>query len=215
MRRPRHHQTAERRRCAGPLQCDVIDDTIKLLNDDAALELFVCIIVALVAVVRCIRETHIGCILVFFDTLHEYEAITTLSPMTGQAALRGDSGCSPRKALPGPRSSAPSTSSSSCRSVSLRVYHRRSERHTQTGKTHDVCTYSFSYLRSIPQVVAAAACWRSAWNASRAHPIVHPLDTVRSIVKVLAYQCRKSSELETLWCWIDRIRTFERHEMGQ
>ena len=66
VRHPRHHQTAERRRCAGPLQCDVIDDTIKLLNDDAALELFVCIIVALVAVVSCVRKTHIGCILVFF-----------------------------------------------------------------------------------------------------------------------------------------------------
>ena len=37
VRHPRHQQTAERRRCAGPLQCDVIDDTIKLLNDDAAL----------------------------------------------------------------------------------------------------------------------------------------------------------------------------------
>ena len=52
--------------CAGPLQCDVIDDTIKLFNDDAALELFVCIIVALVAVVsltlftktRLLRRFH-------------------------------------------------------------------------------------------------------------------------------------------------------------
>ena len=61
VRHPRHHQTAERRRCAGPLQCHVIEDTIKLLNDDAALELFVCIIVALVAVVSCVRKTHIGC----------------------------------------------------------------------------------------------------------------------------------------------------------
>ena len=42
-----------------------IHDTTKLLND-AALELFVCIIVALVAVVSCVRKTHIGCILVFF-----------------------------------------------------------------------------------------------------------------------------------------------------
>ena len=38
---------------------------IKLLNDDAALEFFVCIIVALVAVVSCVCKTHIGCILVF------------------------------------------------------------------------------------------------------------------------------------------------------
>ena len=93
----------------------------------------------------------------FFDTLHEYEAVTTPSPTPGQAALRGESGCSPRMALPGPRPSAPSTSSSSCRSVPLRVYHRRSERHTQTGKTHDICIYSFSCLRSIPQVVRGAA----------------------------------------------------------
>ena len=69
VRHPRHHQTAERRRCAGPLQCDVIDDTIKLLNDDAALELFVCNIMALAAVVSCVRKTHIGCISLFLWTL--------------------------------------------------------------------------------------------------------------------------------------------------
>ena len=103
VRHPRHHQTAERRRCAGPPQCDVIDDTIKLLNDDAALELFVCIFVALVAVVSCVCKTHTGCISLFFDTLHEFEAITTLSPIPGQAALWGESGCSTRKALPGKR----------------------------------------------------------------------------------------------------------------
>ena len=53
-------ETADRRGCAGaePLHCDFIDDTIGLLNDDAALELFVCIIVALVAVVTGIRKTH-------------------------------------------------------------------------------------------------------------------------------------------------------------
>ena len=57
----------------------------------------------LVAVVSCVRKTHIGCISLFSDTLHEYEAITTLSPMPGQAALREESGCSTRKALPGKR----------------------------------------------------------------------------------------------------------------
>ena len=69
-----------------------IHDTIKLLNGEAALELFAWIIMALVAVVSCVRKTHIGCISVFFDTLHEYEAVTTLSPMPGQAAVRGESG---------------------------------------------------------------------------------------------------------------------------
>ena len=125
---------------------------------------------ALVAVVSCVRKTHIGCLSVFFDTLHEYEAITTLSPMPGQAALRGESGCSPWKALSGLRSSAPSTSSSSCRSLPLRVYHRRSERHTQTGKTHDICIYSFSYLRSIPQVVRGAGGPRGVHKLSRHAP---------------------------------------------
>ena len=71
--------------------------------------------------------------------------------------MPGQSGCSPRKALPGPRSSAPSTSSSSCWSELLRIYHRRSERETQTGKTHDICIYSFSFLRSKLQVVRGAA----------------------------------------------------------
>ena len=46
-----------------------IQDTTKLLNDDAALELFVCNIVALAAVVSCVRKTHIGCISVFLRTL--------------------------------------------------------------------------------------------------------------------------------------------------
>ena len=54
-----------------------------------------------------------------FDTLDEFEAITTLPPMPGQAALRGE-----RKALPGPSSSKPSTSLSSCWSELLRIYQR-------------------------------------------------------------------------------------------
>ena len=32
---------------------------------------------------------------------------------------------------------------------------------------------------------------------------------------ILAHQCRKSSELETLWCWMKTIRTFEILEMEQ
>ena len=110
------------------------------------------------------------------DIPREYEAVTTLSPMPGQAALRGVSGCSPRKALPGPSASAPSTSSSSCRSVPLRVYHRRSERHTQTGKTQDICIYYFSFFTIETSGCArgccaglrrraVVACWRSAWGA--------------------------------------------------
>ena len=56
---------------------------------------------ALVAVVSCVRKTHTGCISVFFDTLHEPEAITTLLPMPGQATLWGESGCSPGRHCPG------------------------------------------------------------------------------------------------------------------
>ena len=45
-----------------PVDLCAIHDTIKLLNDDAALELFVCNIVALAAIVSCVCKTHIGCI---------------------------------------------------------------------------------------------------------------------------------------------------------
>ena len=63
----------------------------------------------------------------------------------GRLLCGGESGCSSRKALPGPKSYAPSTSSSSCWSGLLRIYHRRSERETQTGKTHDICICSFFF----------------------------------------------------------------------
>ena len=65
--------------------------------------------------------------------------------MPGRLLCGGESGCSSRKALPGPRSYAPSTSSSSCWSGLLRIYHHRSERYTQTGKTHDICICSFFF----------------------------------------------------------------------
>ena len=137
-RHSRHHQVAERRGYAGALRLDHhgFGSLCQL----------------------CSQDTHwLHYFSAFLTTLHEYEAIKTFLPMPGQATLRGESGCSLPKALPGPSSSAPSTSSSSCRSVPLRVHHRRSERHTQTGKTHDICIYSFSYFRSVPQVVHGAA----------------------------------------------------------
>ena len=158
-RHSRHHQVAARRGCAGVFRLDHYGFGSRYQ--------------------LCSPETHRLHFSVF-DTLHEYEVITTLSPMPGQAALRRESGCSHRKALPGPRSSAssaPSTSSSSCRSVQLRVCHRRSERHTQTGKTHDICIYFLLLLTidtsgrargccaGVLRLRAAAACWRSAWSA--------------------------------------------------
>ena len=90
-RHPRHHQVAERRGCAGtgPLQRSVIHDIIKLLNGDAGLW---------VGVVTGTRKTHIITFLwTCFDVLSQprgyYDAFAT----AGQAALRGESGCS----LPG------------------------------------------------------------------------------------------------------------------
>ena len=94
---------------------------------------------------------------------HNHEAITTVSPLPGQAALREESGCSPRNALPGPgrllfgervllppesdasSSSTSSTSSSSCWLATLRVYHRRFERYMQAGKTHHSCIFPSSF----------------------------------------------------------------------
>ena len=103
----------------------------------------------------CSQDTHWLHFIVFVDALHNHKATTTPSPLPGQAALRGESGCSPFKARrvllrlplhrrPGGR-------------VLLRIHHRRSGRHTKTGKTHDICACSFSHLRSIPQVVRRAA----------------------------------------------------------
>ena len=117
-RRPRHHQVAERRGCAGtgPLQRSVIHDTIKLFNDEAGVvpmqRNVIHDIIKLVNgdaglwVACCHRysqDTHYhffcGHVLMF---CHNHEAITTPSPLPGQAALWGESGCSTRKALPGP-----------------------------------------------------------------------------------------------------------------
>ena len=60
---------------------------------------------ALVGVVTGARKTLIAtsCACFFLIFLRGHEAITTSSPITGQVALRGESGCSPRKALPGKR----------------------------------------------------------------------------------------------------------------
>ena len=110
-RHPRHHQVAERRGCAGtgPLQRRVIHDIIKLLTRRG----WGCAAAARhhpprcqvaerrrwvwVGVVTRSRKTHIitffgGRVLMF---CYNHEAITTPSPLPGQAALRGESGCSP------------------------------------------------------------------------------------------------------------------------
>ena len=136
---------------------------------------------ASVAVVSCVRKTHIGCISVlFFDTLHEYEAITTLSQMPGQAALRGESGCSTRKALPGRillRLPLHRRAVGRCRCVSIiarPTVTRKLARHVTFASIPSLINDPF--LRSCAGLLrrgcgvvlrrrAAAACWRSAWSA--------------------------------------------------
>ena len=91
----RHHQVAERRGCAGAVlqQCDVFG---RQLNGKAAPELLTWINVALASVFFVpTRHTFTLFIFVLFD---DHEGITT--PSSGRAALRGESGCSPRKAPP-------------------------------------------------------------------------------------------------------------------
>ena len=96
---------------------------------------------ALVAVVSCVRKTHIGCILEFRHSSRirgYYDAFAD----AGQAALREESGCSPGRHCPG--------------RVLLRLpLHRRAAGRSccvsiiaglgvtpQTGKTQDSCTVS-------------------------------------------------------------------------
>ena len=93
-----------RRRCAWTwlLQRNVIHDTIKLLTGDAgsgALRLGHCGFGCRCQL--CSQETHWLHFSVFVDALHNLEAVTTPSPLPGWAALRGESGCSPRKVCPG------------------------------------------------------------------------------------------------------------------
>ena len=107
VRHPRHHLlNNEPALGPWPVRHDFIDCTMKVS------ELFDWIIVALASVVlydAC--KTHIYPVY-FWVSFDDHEAITTLS--CGRAALRGENGRSPRKALPGPRSSASTATPWSC-----------------------------------------------------------------------------------------------------
>ena len=89
----------------------------------------------------CSQDTHWLHFSVFVDALHNHEAVTTPSPLPGQAALRGESGCSSRKALPGPRSSAPGRR----RSVAIIAVGQGCEdmltRHVQLWFSYLVCLF--------------------------------------------------------------------------
>ena len=96
-RHPRHHQVAERRRWIWS-------------SSPRSLWLWLPLSAVFARHTLVAFQCFCGRALMF---CHNHEAITTPSPLPGQAALRGESGCSLRKALPGPNSTAPSTSSSS------------------------------------------------------------------------------------------------------
>ena len=72
------------------------------------------------------------------------EAITTLS--CGSAALRGESGHSHRKALPGPRSSASTTTPWSCSALELKASFGESSQDTRHNlAVSSVCGVSLSF----------------------------------------------------------------------
>ena len=160
-RHPRHHQVAERRGCAGtwPLQRSVIHDTTKLLNGDAGLW---------VGVVTGTRKTHIitffgGRVLMF---CHNHEAITTPSPLPGQAALRGESGCSPRKALPGPSSARLPLHRRAAGRVLLRIYQRRSGRHTNLARHRTVALFLRYFRVNTPGRAPGCCAGLLRWAAA-------------------------------------------------
>ena len=134
---------------------------------------------------------------------HNQKALMTPAPMPGQAALPGESGCSPWKALPGPSSSAPSTSSSSqwAGAASYLSIIAGPGVTPQTGKTQESCTVSSFFSvntsgRAVPPGGTAAAvpgllrlgCWRSAWCTQSlqdtSHNFSHFLVGFRSVCVV-------------------------------
>ena len=155
-RHPRHHQVAERRGCVetGPLQRSVIHDIIGLLNGDGGLW---------VDVVTGTLKTHIIIFLwTCFDVLSQprgyYDAFATAG---ADCSAGRESGCSPRKALPGPSSSAPSTSSSSRwagAAAYLSTQLRASHQSGKTGQLHCFFVIFGQYLRSDGAAAVVVTC---------------------------------------------------------
>ena len=125
----------------GPLNRNVIHDTIESLNEDAGLGWALSPVLA----------RHIATYCVCFNFLTNTRLLRRFRRHPGRLLFGGRVAAPPRKALPGPgrllfgervaalpgrhcpesaasRSSASSTSSSSCWAVLLRIYHRRSGR---------------------------------------------------------------------------------------
>ena len=148
-------ETAGRRGCAGagPFHCAFIDDTIKLLNDDAALELFVCIIVALVAVVSCVCKTHFSVLTLLMNTrlLRRFRRAGCSSGREWPLLPKGTAlGCCAGDEQRGPRC---------CKSGEWK----------HTLKTHVRFSVHFSKFRSTPQVWTAAAALRLGAAVRRHH----------------------------------------------
>ena len=112
-----------------------------------------------VGVVTGTRKTHIiffcGRVLMF---CHSHEAITTLSPMLGQAALRGGEWLlPPGRHCPGRVLPRLPLHRRAAGRVLLRICQRRSGRHTNLARHRTVALF-LRYFRSIPQVGRRRCC---------------------------------------------------------
>ena len=119
---------------------------------------------------RCPRysqDTHYhfccGRVLIF---CHNNEAITTLSPLRGQAALRGEEWLlppegtareAPHRAPVASSSPLSSSSGTSTSGATQPCHYRRSDRYLQAGKTHDSLLSVNTSGRTAPLLRRAAA----------------------------------------------------------
>ena len=145
---------------------------------------------------------------------HNHEAITTLSPMPGQAALReGEWLLHPGRHCPGRgllRLSLHRRAAGRCRCVSIIAgpsVIRKLARHMTLASIPSLI-YD-RYLRSCAELLrrgAAAACWRSAWSAQA--PKTHATNSLRHIC--LASFCHEGRYFSPLHegltlCFVRRV----------
>ena len=96
-----------------------------------------------------------------FDTLHNHEAITTLSP--GRAALRGENGRSPRKAPP--RAAAPATRSAGSAII---VAAGPGSANALSRHTHHLSSFFLSVSSDTHRLFEGACCARAGLRSRRA-----------------------------------------------
>ena len=160
-----HHRLAERRSCAGVVlqQFNAIDGTIKLLNGDVGGAeagplhcdvIVACNIVALAAIVSCVRKTHIGFIIFFY--------FWTLFPKRRLLRRFRRAGCSSGGEWPLP----PKGTALGCCAGDA----QRGPRCCRSGEwKHTLKTHVRFRFRSTPQVWTAAAALRLGAAARRHH----------------------------------------------